>query len=126
MGDSTDRPLKVSMFRFKLRTLIIATTLVAVVLGLQVYVHRKAKWLHRLETARLKSRYGYNQVETTTVLPASFNDVCWFRRRFEVKYVDIVAVDRGGFPVKEHHSQVFQVGCIGNAKVVNRIQYTIY
>lgn len=81
-----------SMFRFKLRTLLIATALVGLCLGLQVHVHNKAKrFLEEMRepTQETKERLGislHSSDFSSHLAPISFNDVIRFERRCEVVY----------------------------------------
>lgn len=80
------------MFRFKLRTLLIATALMAVPLALQVHVHSKAQSFAK-EMRQLQVPWGV--VEYASVLPLSFTDVCRLQRRCEVHYLRFENSDMG-------------------------------
>ena len=99
--------------RFKLRTLLIATALVGLFLGLQVHVHNKAKrlvdemsnpsveTLERLcRDAKLTDELHYYTLEADAVhvslTPLSFGDVLFARRRTEARFTIVWSADGGG------------------------------
>lgn len=72
------------MFRFKLRTLLIVTALVAVPFALQVHVHNRAQsFAEEMRQSQVPSGF----VEYASVLPLSFTDVCRLQRRCKVHYI---------------------------------------
>ena len=80
------------MFRFKLRTLLIATALVAVFLGMQVCVHNKTKKFIEEATVPtddkrfILGRYPSFKAVPSTISPISFGDIVFVKRRCEIRY----------------------------------------
>lgn len=110
------------MFRFKLRTLLIATSLVGLFVGLQVHVHNKAKrfveemrnpseamreQLVRDSGSSNNTRYlnGSSREEGNSALlmPVSFGDAVFLRRRCEVTFLSVCPIPEGQL-YKEHRS----------------------
>ena len=68
--------------RFKLKTLFIATALVGLFLGLQIYVHNKAK-----RTLNEDWNSGHDDtILSASVLPISFADIVGMERRCEIVF----------------------------------------
>ena len=80
------------MFRFNLRTLLIATALVAVFLGMQVCVDNKTKKFIEEATVStddkrfILGRYPSFKAVQSTISPISFSDIVFMRRRCEIRY----------------------------------------
>ena len=86
------------MFRFKLRTLLIATTLVGVFLGLQVHVHIKAKqFVEEMKSQSVEAQkrlirdaglspIGKVRRSAVSFEPVTFIDVVVIRRRAKVDF----------------------------------------
>ena len=77
------------MFRFQLRTLLIATALIGLTLAFQVHVHNKAK---RFVEEMRKEKSVEFQVEQSSVLPPSVIDLICFQRRCETKASSTVTI----------------------------------
>lgn len=74
-------------FRFKIRTILIATAIVAGYFGLQAHVQNKAeRFIEELrDSSGEMVRELKFQVDYASTSPVSFNDVLLLRRRCEVR-----------------------------------------
>ena len=75
------KPILVTMFRFKLRTLLIATTVIAAFVGLQIHVHNKAARSFEKVGELVGGEGGTFRVMDSSVSPLSLTDVIFFQRR---------------------------------------------
>lgn len=97
------------MFCFKPRTLLIATALVAVFLGLQVHVHFKAKRFVEEVNAE-PSRQQFAEHIPAEVFPATYTDVIRIQRRAKVHLSISEDGELIGF-------EIFNVGIFGQPKL---------
>lgn len=99
--------------RFKLRTLLIVTALVAVFLGMQSYVESKAKryladMREQSDGSRLRKNWPYRL--ETSIAPMSFRDFLYVRRRVEVKLLFVTLTSEVDEHVRER-AYFFSVYC---------------
>ena len=106
--------------RFKLRTLLIATALVAAPLGLQVHVHNKGKRFVeelRSNSSKVRERLtdafgpGDYEVESARLKPASILDILYFKRRCKVEFQRTRR--RSEYRFRSHHLYIHYVTCVG-------------
>ena len=76
------------MFRFKLRTLLIATALIGLFLGIHVHVHNKAKRFVK----EMRKHHG-DKLREASISPPSFEDVIFLRRRCVVTSIHEVQLE---------------------------------
>lgn len=98
--------------RFKLRTLLITTALVAVYLGLQIHVHIKAKrFVEEMMEHAPKRSSRHEEVEYASLAPPSFSDIIRFERRCQVLMSQIILENADGTTSYAYYC--FRVGCFG-------------
>lgn len=109
------------MFRFRLRTLLIATAFLGLFLGLQVHVHNKAKRfveemsepsIEALDQLSVGFGPGIYTMESVSLSPLTIRDVLYFRRRCNVKFLESLPARAG--QRKKHHIYFHYVTCFGN------------
>lgn len=102
------------MFRFKLRTLLIAIALVAVPMYLQVHVQNKAKRFVREMREQAQTIVSLEDyADTARIKPPSISDIILFQRRCDV-YL-------GTYKVAGNESitsafEVYRVSCFGETR----------
>lgn len=108
--------------RFKIRTLLICTALIAVFLGLQVHVHNKAsKFLEEMRsesserTLLLTRDFDTDdyRVEYASMLPLSFWDVVYLQRRCEVSLSATFSMSGEDGKVVTQNVYSYPVTCFG-------------
>lgn len=99
--------------RFRVRTLLIVTAVVAIFFGLQIHVHNKSKRF--VEDVR-RSSVPDTRVEAAFVMPLSVTDVLCFQRRCAFQVETTERLTTGGKIVIQQTVN-YRVQCLGEIKI---------
>lgn len=120
--------VQVKMLRFKLRTLLIATAVISVFLGLQVHVHNKAlrfeKEMKESSMEAQKQLIAEAGIESESDVlwkavlsePVSFTDVALVRRRYRIEFFCVSPGSRGAAFIHRYSIGPFGEKCESEVK----------